>query len=44
MRWRINEDPPRQVVYGVAEEVLAALWAEGAVTGPQRFTTLAVRV
>jgi hypothetical protein len=37
-----NEDPPRQVVYGVAEEVLAALRAEGAVTGPQRFTAPAV--
>src|SRR5258705_13923338 len=34
--------PPRQVVYGVAEEVLAALRAEGAVTGPQRFTAPAV--
>src|SRR5260370_34946895 len=33
-----NDDPPRQVVYGVAEEVLASLRAEGAVTGPQRFT------
>src|SRR6202171_1595308 len=37
-----NEQPPRQVVYGVAEEVLAALRAEGAVTGPQRFTAPAV--
>ena len=37
-----NEDPPRQVVYGVAEEVLAALRAEGAVSGPQRFTAPAV--
>jgi flavin-dependent dehydrogenase len=37
-----NDDPPRQVVYGVAEEVLAALRAEGAVTGPQRFTAPAV--
>src|SRR5258705_11398202 len=37
-----NEEPPRQVVYGVAEEVLAALRAEGAVTGPQRFTAPAV--
>jgi len=44
MRWPSNEDPPRQVVYGVAEEVLAALRAEGAVTAPQRFTTLAVGV
>src|SRR5258705_3231719 len=37
-----NEDPPRQVVYGVAEEVLAALRAEGAVSEPQRFTAPAV--
>jgi hypothetical protein len=37
-----NEDPPRQVVHGVAEEVLAALRAERAVTGPQRFTATAV--
>ena len=37
-----NEEPPRQVVYGVAEEVLAALRAEGAVSGPQRFTAPAV--
>jgi hypothetical protein len=44
MRWRRNEDPPRQVVYGAAEEVLAALRAEGPVTGPQRFATLAVGV
>src|SRR5258705_11006316 len=34
--------PPRQVVYGVAEEVLAALRAEGAVSEPQRFTAPAV--
>src|SRR5258705_6741058 len=33
-----NQEPPRQVVYGVAEEVLAALRAEGAVSGPHRFT------
>jgi len=37
-----NEEPPRQVVYGVAQEVLAALRAEGAVSGPQRFTAPAV--
>jgi hypothetical protein len=37
-----NEEPPRQLVYGVAQEVLAALPAEGAVSGPQRFTAPAV--
>src|SRR5258708_17673769 len=37
-----NEDPPRQVVYGVAEEVLAALPAQGAVSGPQRVAAPAV--
>src|ERR1700687_5189844 len=37
-----NDDPTRQVVYGVAEEVLASLRAQGAVTGPQRFTAPAV--
>jgi FAD dependent oxidoreductase len=37
-----REDPPRQVVFGVAEEVLAALRAEGAVSEPQLFTATAV--
>ncbi len=32
----------RQVVFGVAEQVLAGLRARGAVTGPQRFTAVAV--
>ncbi|MFF0311552.1 FAD-dependent oxidoreductase [Streptosporangium sp. NPDC004379] len=35
-------EPYRQVVYGVAEEVMAGLRAEDAVTGPQRFTAVAV--
>jgi hypothetical protein len=37
-----RKDPPRQVVFGVAEEVLAALRAEGAVSDPQLFTATAV--
>lgn len=37
-----REEPPRQVVFGVAEEVLAALRAQDAVTQPQRFTSVAV--
>ncbi|MEV0292108.1 FAD-dependent oxidoreductase [Nocardia sp. NPDC050710] len=37
-----REDPPRQVVYGVAEDVLARLRALGAVTEPIRFTSVAV--
>jgi hypothetical protein len=37
-----REDSPRQVVFGVAEEVLTGLRALGAVTGPQRFTSVAV--
>lgn len=37
-----RQDPPRQVVFGVAEDVLAALRGAGAVTGPQRFTSVAV--
>ncbi|SFY45208.1 FAD-dependent oxidoreductase (plasmid) [Streptomyces atratus] len=37
-----REDPPRQVVFGIAEEVLAALRAEGAVTAPQRFNGVCV--
>jgi hypothetical protein len=37
-----REDPPRQVVFGVAEEVLAALRAEGAVSEPRLFTATAV--
>lgn len=35
-------EPYTQVVYGVAEEVLAGLRAEGAVTAPQKFTAVAV--
>lgn len=35
-------EPYTQVVYGVAEEVLAGLRAEGAVTEPQKFTAVAV--
>lgn len=35
-------DPPRQVVFGVAEDVLAGLRAEGAVSEPQLFTATAV--
>lgn len=37
-----REDPPRQVVFGVAEEVLQALLRSGAVTGPRLFTAVAV--
>jgi len=37
-----RQDPPRQVVFGVAEEVLAGLRAEGAVSEPQLFTAVAV--
>jgi hypothetical protein len=37
-----REDPPRQVVFGVAEEVLAALRAEGAVSEPRLFTATAI--
>lgn len=37
-----REDPPRQVVFGVAEEVLAGLRARSAVTGPVRFTAVTV--
>ncbi|MGH3888088.1 MAG: FAD-dependent oxidoreductase [Pseudonocardiaceae bacterium] len=37
-----REDPPRQVVFGVAEDVLAGLRAEGAVSEPQLFTATAV--
>src|SRR5271166_3464985 len=32
-----NEQPPQQMAYGVAEEVLAALRAEGAVSGTAAF-------
>ncbi|MBF6175885.1 FAD-dependent oxidoreductase [Nocardia blacklockiae] len=35
-------DPPRQVVFGVAEEVLRALRRLGAVSEPTRFTSVAV--
>lgn len=35
-------DPPRQVVFGVAERVLSGLRAAGAVTPPTRFTAVAV--
>lgn len=35
-------DPPRQVVFGVAEDVLAGLRAEGAVSEPRLFTATAV--
>lgn len=35
-------DPPRQVVFGVAERVMARLRAAGAVTPPTRFTAVAV--
>ncbi len=37
-----RQNPPRQVVHGVAEEVLTALRAEGAVTEPQRFNGVCV--
>ncbi|MBB5917588.1 hypothetical protein BJY24_006500 [Nocardia transvalensis] len=37
-----REDPPRQVVFGVADEVLRALRRLGAVTEPLRFTSVAV--
>jgi hypothetical protein len=37
-----RQSPPRQVVFGVAEEVLAGLRAAGAVTEPVRFTSVAV--
>ena len=37
-----RQDPPRQVVFGVAEDVLAALRRIGAVTEPRRFTSVAV--
>lgn len=37
-----REDPPRQVVFGVAEDVLTGLRAEGAVSEPQLFTATAV--
>ncbi|MGD9486162.1 FAD-dependent oxidoreductase [Streptomyces sp. TRM70308] len=37
-----RQDPPRQVVFGIAEEVLAALRAEGAVSPPQRFNGVCV--
>ncbi|WP_415954491.1 FAD-dependent oxidoreductase [Streptomyces sp. KLOTTS4A1] len=37
-----REDPPRQVVFGIADEVLAALRAEGAVSSPQRFNGVCV--
>lgn len=37
-----RQDPPQQVVFGVAEEVLARLRTEGAATGPQLFTAVAV--
>lgn len=35
-------DPPRQVVFGVAEEVLRGLRRLGAVSAPTRFTSVAV--
>lgn len=37
-----TRDDHRQVVFGVAEQVLAGLHARDAVTGPQRFTAVAV--
>ncbi|WP_151771060.1 FAD-dependent oxidoreductase [Streptomyces abyssomicinicus] len=37
-----REDEPRQVVFGVAEEVLSALREEGAVSAPQRFNGVCV--
>ncbi|MFD8124611.1 FAD-dependent oxidoreductase [Streptomyces albidoflavus] len=37
-----REDPPRQVVFGIADEILAALRAEGAVSSPQRFNGVCV--
>ncbi|MFE3026658.1 FAD-dependent oxidoreductase [Nocardia tengchongensis] len=37
-----REDPPRQVLYGVADEVLQALRSLGAVSAPTRFTSVAV--
>jgi FAD dependent oxidoreductase len=37
-----REDPPRQVVFGIAEDVLSELRALGAVSEPRRFTSVAV--
>ncbi|MRH92327.1 FAD-dependent oxidoreductase [Nocardia sp. SYP-A9097] len=37
-----REDPPRQVVYGVAEEVIQQLRKVSAISDPTRFTSVAV--